>query len=169
MKRLLTLLLVTSLAQAGTATTEAPTLYDLLTEDNKAVSPRPTTEADCLARAKAVGTWSCIVRRKFTTVANCDGVAKPVIARELDADGYVVKPPMRGKPITETDWTTEVQDWVQAPAPTCWVLGWREVTQADFNEDIVEDGPPALVADTWSPALQALYDNETSVARRALP
>lgn len=117
------------------STTEAPTLYDLLRADNTSVSPRPTTEAECLSRAKAEGTWTCITRRKFTTVANCDGVVKPVIARELDADGYIVKPPIRAKQVSETVWQTEIQDYVPAPAPTCWVLGWRLIADADLNDE----------------------------------
>lgn len=165
MKTLFLLALLAGTAVAGTTTTEAPAAFDLLDAANKAVSPQPKTLIECITRAKAIGTWQCVTRQKFTTVANCDDVSKPVIPRVLDVDGYVIQPPMRGKPITENDWTSEVQDYVPAPAPICWVLGWREVTQAD----LVLDSNDLLVQEpvVWPDELQALWD--ASAAYHTIP
>lgn len=119
------------------ATTEGPPSYELhKMPENTLVAPWPKTEAECVDKARASeGKWQCVVRRNFETVATCDGVAKPAMPRELDADGYLVKPPIRAKQVSDTEWLTEVQDYVPASAPACWVLGWRLLADADLNDE----------------------------------
>jgi len=122
-------------------TVESPPVYNIYLADGTIEKKEwPKTHEECVARAKAiVPKGTCVTREVFTNTPTCEGVAKPVLPRELDADGYVIKPPLRAKQLSETDWTTELQDYVPAPAPTCWVLGWREITQADVDDDEYPD------------------------------
>lgn len=98
-----------------------------------------TALEQCVDMVKVtIGKSTCTDVYGYTTAGTCDDVPKPVIPRELDADGFVIKPPIRGKePAAGNDWTTEIWDYVPAPYPACWDLGWREITQAD----LVDDGP----------------------------
>jgi hypothetical protein len=134
------LLCIAGIVMAGITSTEQPPQYlirlaDKTYEQNKAV---PKTREECLARAKAIiPLASCVTIESFANAGTCADISKPVLQRELDADGFVVKPPIRGKePASGNDWTTEIQDYVPAPYPACWVLGWREITQADLDDDV---------------------------------
>jgi hypothetical protein len=146
----LALLLFTSAVFAGTTSVivhntsvfrpDGGTTVTLHDKDGK------TALEQCMDMAKAApGKATCTDVYGITVTGTCDDVAKPVLPRELDSDGFVIKPPIRGKQITDTDWTTEIQDYVPAPYPTCWALGWREITQADMVEDqqLANDETPA--------------------------
>lgn len=164
MKNLLPLLALSlsSLAVAGTSVVPAPNKWALR---DPSVTPiaelgRYDTQALCQAAALTLtkaGTYRCDTSITLTVTIDCTGVLKPVIPRKLDADGYVIEPPIRAKePATGNDWLTEIEDYVPAPAPACWVKGWREITQADIV------GEPELAAVmepiTWPAELQALWD-----------
>ena len=151
------LLCVAGVVLAGVVSTEAPPVYEVHLDDNTMQKGAwPATEAECVARAKALlPSGCCVVRRKFTNVGTCDDVPKPALPRELDAEGYVIKPPVRAKQLSDTDWLTEIQDYVPAPYPTCWVIGWREITEADVNDeasDLLADEPVE-----WPAELLAAY------------
>lgn len=162
--------LLTVGAFAGVTSTEQPTQYlirlaDKTYEQNKAA---PKTHDECLTRAQAIiPAASCVTIESFANIGNCDGVAKPAIARELDADGYVVKPPIRGKQLTDTDWTTEIQDYVPAPYPACWVLGWREITENDLNDEFSDELANSIEPVRLTPELQAAWDASCAERHRA--
>jgi hypothetical protein len=133
--------LVAITAFADTAVVVVPGKWVLRDPADTSKDARYDTQALCEAAAKATltvsGTYQCNTSVTLKVTVTCP--AKPDLPRTLDADGYVIKPPMRAKQLTETDWTTELQDFVPAPAPACWVLGWREITQVDVDDDEYPD------------------------------
>ncbi len=132
------LLCVAGTVIAGITSTPQPPQYlirlaDKSYEKGKAA---PKTIEECRERAKAIVPGAdCVTIEGFANVATCEGVAKPAWPLTLDAEGYVVKPPIRAKQLNDTDWQTEIQDYVPAPYPECWVLGWRVLSDADVAED----------------------------------
>lgn len=131
-------LCVVGVVMAGITSNESPTVYRILLADGtlEKGTEWPKSLDECVKRASAIlPKGTCSIQRTFNNVGTCDDIQKPVLPRELDADGFVVKPPIRGKePATGNDWTTEIQDYVPAPYPTCWVMGWREIADADLVE-----------------------------------
>lgn len=127
-------------AIAGTTSTEAPTVYMILLADDTIEKGKewPKTLDECVKRAQAIiPAGSCSIRRKFTNVGTCVDVPKPKWLRELDADGFVIKPGIRGKlkAGSDSDYDFEVEDYVAAPYPDCWVKGWRVAMAKDFNDE----------------------------------
>lgn len=174
MKNLLPLLALSlsTLTVAGTSVVPAPNKWALR---DPSVTPiaelgRYDTQALCQAAALTLtkaGTYRCDTSVTLTVTIDCTGVVKPVIPRKLDADGFVIDPPIRGKePTSGNDWTTEIEDYVPIPVPPCWVKGWREITQADLTTEAELAALPPEPDCCWSEALQANWDSEGSRARR---
>ncbi len=165
MKQLVALLisaLLTSGSLAGIVSKEGPTVYMVLLADGtvEKLKEWPKTLEECRARAQAIiPKGSCSVRYPFDNVGTCDDVAKPQWPRELDPNGFVLKPSFRSKvdPTDDTNYTHEVEDFVAAPFPVCWVKGWRVAMAEDLD-----DGPEELAGvhePTWiTPAQKAAVD-----------
>jgi hypothetical protein len=155
------LLLLSAAALAGISSTESPTVYMILLADNTVEKgkPWPTTEAECIARAKAIiPQASCSIRRTFTNAGNCADVAKPKWVVEKDADGYLIKPAFRSKFAdgSDTEFVHEVEDFVPAPYPECWVKGWRIAELSDFDD---EPELASIEEPVWhTPEERAKYD-----------
>jgi hypothetical protein len=153
------LLLLSAAALAGISSTESPTVYMILLADNTVEKGKtaPKTEAECIARAQAIiPQGSCSIRRTFVNAGTCD--AKPAWPREIDANGFVVKPGIRGKlkSGSDSEYDFEVEDYVPAPYPECWVKGWRVAELTDFDDE-----PELASVDepVWhTPEQKAAYD-----------
>lgn len=116
-----------SIAHAGTTTTEGAPSFELhAMPANTIVSPWPKTEQECVDKAKAsLGHWQCVTRRNFDTVGTCADVPKPAFPVKVDADGFLLKPALRVPVDEKGNWgATEMEGFVAAPYPACWVMGW---------------------------------------------
>lgn len=171
MKASYLLLLLSSAAIAGITSTEEPVQYLIRLADKTYEKGKtaPKTLDECRARAKAIiPEASCVTIEGFTNVGNCDDVAKPVVPQTLDADGFVRQPPIRGKPPeTGNDWTTQIQDYVPAPYPTCWIIGWREITETDIHDPAQDALANSNEPVKLTPALQAAWDASEAERHRA--
>lgn len=124
-------------------TTEGAVSYELHQMPSNAMvpGPWPTSEADCLAKAKAsAGKWACVTRRNFETVASCQKDA-PEIKLEKNAEGFLVQPGIVVEALPDGSWApTKEEGYVLKPYPQCWVLGLVPYT----GKWIAEEGPPVM-------------------------
>jgi hypothetical protein len=160
-------LCVIGVAIAGTVATQKPGDWALKKQGDNTILSRYPTLDECVKAAPA-GKYKCDTSVALEVTGTCDDVPKPSIPRTKDADGFNVQPPIRYKEGTEGDLTdVEIQDYVSAPYPTCWVLGWRDAKVEDL-------APPTADAGTVNEPVQqsaeflAEWSSEESQAARHL-
>lgn len=161
-----------SAAFAGTSVLEGPTTYEVHKADNTMEKGAwPTTVEDCVARAKAqTPKGSCVIRRNFETVQNCEGVAAPHIYLELvDVEGtkaWNLPPSEWPEPdYLERTWLYVHNATWPLGYPNCWVRGWedpelwRENPKAEPGKVFMERIEPGMTAeDVELPNITDDYD-----------
>jgi hypothetical protein len=151
----LALLLLTSAVFAGTTAIQKAGDWALKKQGDNTIISRHTTLDECVKAAPA-GKYKCDTSVALDVTGTCDD--KPTIPRTKDADGFNVQPPIRYKESTEGDLTdVEIQDYVPAPYPTCWVLGWRDAKVEDLAPPTA-DLPNTIEPFPFSPEDQKEWD-----------